>query len=83
MAGLGAEPVAVQTALPVIPVQAGIQESRPESQADYAGDICRDNSWLSFPPGGNVCNKPLDSGLRRNDNKSNGNILTIPNIIAA
>ena len=42
MAGPGAELVAIQTALPVIPAQAGIQESKPECQADYDGETCRD-----------------------------------------
>ena len=28
----------------------------------------------SFPPGGNVFNQPLDSGLRRNDGEGNGHI---------
>ena len=32
---------------------------------------------LSFPPGGNVCNKPLDSGLRRNDGRGNGHTFII------
>ena len=31
------------------------------------------HEW-SFPPGGNVLYKPLDSGLRRNDDKSNKHI---------
>ena len=29
---------------------------------------------LSFPPGVNVCNKPLDSGLRRNDGEGKGGV---------
>ena len=40
------------------------EEGGPECQADCVGDACRE-PMLSFPPGGNVSNKPLDSGLRR------------------
>ena len=43
----------------------------PGRQGDYADDACRE-PMLSFPPSGNVCNKPLDSGLRRNDGGGQG-----------
>ena len=37
---------------------------------------------LSFPPSGNVFNKPLDSGLRRNDSEGNRHLLILPLTIA-
>ena len=52
------------------------EEGGPECQADCVGDACRE-PMLSFPPGGNVLYKPLDSGLRRNDGEGKGHFLII------
>ena len=42
------------------------RDVRQIARVTFAGII---HKW-SFPPGGNVCNKPLDSGLRQNDGEA-------------